>query len=52
METVKMIKKEYAFELQKELNSFVRKSGVTVLSINCYFDGSTENHIAIVHYKE
>lgn len=49
METVKMIKKEYAFELQKELNSFVRKAGVTVLNINCYFDGS---HIAIVHYKE
>lgn len=49
METVKMFKKEYAFELQKELNSFVRKYGVTVLSISCYFDGS---HIAIVHYKE
>ncbi|UBV34083.1 hypothetical protein JGY90_10245 [Staphylococcus xylosus] len=47
-----MIKKEYAFELEKELNSFVRKVGVTVLNISCYFDGSTETHVAIVHYKE
>lgn len=47
-----MFKKEYAFELQKDLNSFVRKYGVTVLNISCYFDGSTENHVAIVYYKE
>lgn len=52
METVKKFDKRYAFELEKELNSFVKKVGITVLSINCYFDSSTGSHVAMVHYKE
>ena len=52
MEKVKMFKNEYAFKLEKELNSFVKKVGITVLSISSYFDSSTGCHLAMVHYKE
>lgn len=52
MEKVKVFKEDYAFELEKELNSFVRKYGVEVLSISSYFDSSTGSHVAMVHYKE
>lgn len=52
MEKVKVIETEYSFKLENKINKFIRKTEGEILNIICYFDNSTDEHIAVIHYKE
>ena len=52
MEKVKVIDARYSFKLEDKINKFIRKSEMKILRISSYFDNSTDNHVAIIHYEE
>lgn len=51
MEKVKVIKAKYSFKLEYKINKFIRESEIKILSISSYFDNSTDDHVAIIHYE-
>ena len=52
IEKVKVIEANYSFKLEEKINKFIRKSEIKILGISSYFDNSTYEHIAVVHYGE
>ncbi|UXU70218.1 hypothetical protein [Mammaliicoccus sciuri] len=52
MEKVKVIEAKYGFKLEDKINKFIRKSEIKILNISSYFDNSTDDHVAIIHYEE
>jgi hypothetical protein len=50
MDKAKIIKEEYPIYLEKEINDFIKDR--KVISISCYFDNTTEEHVAVVHYQD
>lgn len=52
MEKVKVIETEHSFKLENKINKFIRKTERKILNISCYFDNSTDEHIAVIHYEE
>lgn len=52
VEKVKVISAKYSFKLENKINKFIKKTEGKILNISCYFDNSTDDHVAVIHYEE